>query len=255
MYKFHDYLSVCPSFFLIDSDHKPCDPLGGKCKDCLRMSNTRAVKRDHISKWRFVFDEFFKTVDCCQFFSEYSKSLVCKVYPQVEERAEVKYHSALLTGKDSGFIQSSYKGKWNIAFVGNFCMEKGAEYFISMQKDFETKGIVSRFIVIGENNSGSQLNNIEVLGKYTRENLGKILTENEVHFVLYPSINNETFSYVAQELMCLHVPFVVFPCGAPQERIRKENYGLAQIADDVSMAGLYDATEALVEKVYHKHLN
>jgi len=254
IYKFHDYLSVCPSFFLIDSEHKPCNPKKGGCKDCIRSSHTKAVQRDYIAHWRMIFNSFFDVVDHCQFFSNYTKNVVCRVYPQVEQKSDVKYHDPLFKGNESKFIQAPYNGTWNIAFVGNFCMEKGAEYYLSMKEEFDSKGIKSRFIVIGENNLGILSDGIEVLGRYTRENLGRILTENEIHFVLYPSINNETFSYVAQELMLLKVPFVVFPCGAPQERIKNEKYMLARIADDVSQKSLYKATEDLVRDVYHRSL-
>ena len=96
---------------------------------------------------------------------------------------------------------------------------------------------------------------INVLGKYDRKELGRILSENKVHFVLYPSINNETFSYVAQELMMLEVPFVVFPCGAPKERIIKMNYKLARIAEHVSVESLYEAMRELVRDVYNVQLS
>lgn len=257
VYEFHDYLSVCPSFFLINSEHKPCDPLLGECKDCIRKSCTKAVRRDYIAGWRRTFNDFFDVVDHCQFFSDYTKGIVCRVYPQVISKCCVDYHKPLLNGHESKYIRpadSSKEGKWRIAFVGNFCMEKGSEYYLAMKEKFSKMNIDAEFIVIGENNTGVLLNDVRVLGSYRRENLGRLLTDNRIHFVLYPSINNETFSYVAQELMILQVPFVIFPCGAPQERIKNEHYELARVAEEVSLDSLYEATNNLVKDVYLRTL-
>lgn len=260
IYKFHDYLSICPNFFLINKDKTPCNPsnttiCSDYCKDCIRQSRIKAVQRDYLAEWRLTFDHLFHSVDSVFFFSHYTKNIVTKIYPQLIEKAQVKFHEPLFTGNESKYMRPSYTGQWNIAFVGNFCMEKGAEYFIDMKLLFDQKQIKSRFIIVGENNSGQQLPGIEVLGKYNRENLGQLLTDNKIHMVLYPSINNETFSYVAQELMLLSVPFVVFPCGAPQERITQSHYHLAQVANEVRLESLYKATKHLVKYVYKKDLH
>ena len=133
-------------------------------------------------------------------------------------------------------------------------MEKGAEDFVALKKLMQKRHINASFFVFGENNTGNALTGITVLGKYKRENLGALLTDNEIHIVIYPSINNETFSYVAQELMLLHVPFVVYPKGAPQERIRKYGYLLGRVADEVNVESLFDATVQLVSDVYHQKM-
>lgn len=254
-YKFHDYLSVCPSFFLINKDKVPCNPLDYEyCKTCIQESKTKAVQRNYLVQWRFVFNQFFHQVDHCYFFSNYTKEIVSKVYPQIESKAIVKYHDALMTGEESRYIRPSYSGTWNIGFVGNFCMEKGSEYFVSLAKLLKRKGVRAQFTIIGSDNSGQSLSGIRVLGAYTRNNLGQLLTDYKIHMVIYPSIANETFSYVAQELMLLNVPLVVFPCGAPQERIKASQYKMAEVTDAVSVNSLYKATDKLAEKVYHRSL-
>ena len=254
-YKFHEYLSVCPSFFLINHDRRPCNPTDlSYCKDCIRDNVSKAVKRDYLAQWRQAFDAFFHVADRCLFFSEYSRDLVCSVYPQVRSKAVVKYHEPLFTGDESKYVQPAVHGQWNIAFVGNFCMEKGSEDFSALKNLMQKRHINARFFVFGENNTGNLLTGMTVLGKYKRENLGALLTKNEIHVVVYPSIANETFSYVAQELMMLHVPLVVYPTGAPQERIRKYRYSLGRIADKVNAESLFDATVQLVSDVYHQKI-
>lgn len=258
-YKFHDYLSVCPNFFLINKDTKPCNPAiidinSNYCKDCLRQSCRKAVQRDYLVPWRTVFSAFFEKVDSCYFFSNYTKNIVCKLYPQLIPKAMVKYHEPLLSTGANTYERPQYEGKWNISFVGNFCTEKGAEYFVGMKNKIDQLGDDAQFVIIGENNYRPLLNKIKVLGRYKREELGQLLTENKIHIVLYPSINNETFSYVAQELMLLNVPMVVFPCGAPQERIKAENYQLGRVAEGVDLESLFNATNELLYDVYGEKL-
>ena len=154
IYKCHDYLSVCPSFFLINKDKLPCNPqkqdVGSDyCKDCLRQLQAKAVQRDYLAGWRSTFDDLFNKVDSCCFFSDYSKAVVCGIYSQLCDKAIVKYHEPLLTEDDSRYSRPLYKGTWNIAFVGNFCMEKGAEFFLEIKKILQQLGIGARFIVIG----------------------------------------------------------------------------------------------------------
>ena len=69
--------------------------------------------------------------------------------------------------------------------------------------------------------------------------------------MVYSSINNETFSYLAQELMLLNVPFVCFNNGAHAERIQKYKYNLAEIADNVSTESLSSALQDLIKKIYN----
>lgn len=255
IYKFHDYFSVCPSFFLISKEGKPCNPKNpDDCKDCIRGSRFRAVQRDNIARWRMAFSAFFDVVDQCLFFSNYTRDIVGQIYPQVKGKATVKYHEPLFRGDESRYERPAYEGRWNFAFVGNFCIEKGSVYFAGLRDELRQRGVNATFTVIGENHSEEDVPDIPVLGRYRREDLGRLLTENSIHAVLYSSICNESFSYVAQELMILNVPLVVFPCGAPQERIHAEKYPYGEVAADVTVDALMDATNDLLNKVYHAPL-
>lgn len=87
----------------------------------------------------------------------------------------------------------------------------------------------------------------EATGYYDKEELGKILTEKKINFVVFPSICNETFSYVVQELMLLNVPIVSFKCGGHAERVAK--YSLGELADETSVDSLYSASLKMIEKL------
>ena len=249
-YKFHDYLSVCPSFFLLDKDTLPCDPCDYEyCRTCIKHNPNRAVLRVAIRDWRQMFSSLFEAVDSFDMFSNYSKSLVLKIYPQIEDRIRVTYHKALLSENAAPFQQPEEIEEIRIAFVGRFNTSKGSSFFRDLTGTFLSNGIPARFYLVGFNSTDRPLQDITPLGKYERDNLGEILTQNKINLVVYSSINNETFSYVAQELMLLQVPLVVFPCGAPQERIRGQ-YEFGEVAESVTLEALCDATLRLIDRLF-----
>ena len=49
--------------------------------------------------------------------------------------------------------------------------------------------------------------------------------------------------------MILNVPFVLFDCGAPSERIEEQKYDLAIIANEISSESLYEASEKMIDKL------
>lgn len=249
-YKFHDYLSVCSSFFLIDSEGKNCNFVNEDiCHECLCNNKFRTVQRTDIIAWRNIWQKLFSVVDEFNFFSEYTYNKIKKVYPIVDKNFNIKEHSVKYSLEDSKYFLPKLNDVITFAFVGSYSYVKGAHYFNELANLYKTMDIETRFIIIGKVDY-SKNDNIEYIQQYSRKELGKILTENNVHLVVYPSINNETFSYVAQELMELNVPLVVFGSGAPQERIRKYNYKLGEISEDISVQGLSEAANSLLNKIY-----
>ena len=250
-YKFHDYLSVCPSFFLLNSEGENCNnPNENVCTECLINNKFRTIKRTEITYWRKIWQKFFMVVDEFNFFSEYTYNIVRKYYPIVDKNFNIKEHIVEFSQEDSKYIMPKTKNVITFAFVGNYCHAKGAHYFEALSELYKSVGFKTRFIVIGKNNYKNKSRKIKYISSYTRQNLGKILTDNNVHIVIYPSINNETFSYVAQELMLLKVPLVIFNNGAHQERIRKYKYESGVIAKEISVEGLFNAANYLLNKVY-----
>ena len=143
--------------------------------------------------------------------------------------------------------RTRWDGILRIGFVGHFTRTKGADLFIETAKRLK-KQYNCRFYIIGYADDEYKVD-YEITGKYRRNDLGKILSEKKIDLVIMPSFSNETYSYTVQELMLLKVPFVIFACGAPAERVRRENYEPVEIAEEVSTDSLYGATVALIEKI------
>lgn len=250
-YQFHDYLCICPSFFLLSQDTLPCDPSDyERCRACIKQNNNRAINRVGVRLWRGQFRRFFSCVDSFNAFSNYAKELILKVYPEIADRIQVVCHQPLLSRDAAPFHQPELTEELRIAFVGNYNPAKGSDFFQDLVATFKSSGIPAKFYLAGIHAADDSLEDIVDLGKYDRNNLGKLLTRNRINLVVYPSINNETFSYVAQELMLLEVPFVLFSCGAPQERIRSSGYALSEIAEAVTLESLCEATLKLIDRLF-----
>jgi len=247
---FHDHLSVCPSLFLLNKEGKPCTIENNvKCNECLYNNKYRIVVRNDISLWRSSFSKLFACIDNFVFFSKYTKDKICSVYPEIETRSEVKPHKVLLSDKSSKYVKPKSKdGIIRIGFVGYFCHLKGSDYFIDVINKFIENEYNVEPVIIGEIDKEVNVN-YRSTGKYNRDDLGRILTENKVDFVIFPSANNETFSYVCEELIFLNVPFVLFACGAPKERIIKQKYDLALVCEEVNSETLYKKALELIEKL------
>lgn len=248
-YAFHDYLSVCPSYFLLNEQGVPCDVSYGKnCKECLLNNPYKVINRTDNHKWQADYKTFLENVDKFLFFSNYTKDIISNVYPIKEDRIAIEPHKTLLSENHSKYTRRQRKdNSINIAFVGHFGKTKGADYYIEtierLKKDYKVKSVI-----IGYMDDEYKLD-YKTTGRYNRDDLGYLLTDNQIDLVIFPSFSNETFSYTVQELMILGVPIVVFKTGAPASRIIKENYELAQIADEVSADSLYEATRCLISKI------
>ena len=245
IYVFHDHLSLCPSYFLLNADNKPCGLPDNIeiCNECLaRPNHNQPIRRTNLESWRNCFCDLFTRVDEFIFFSNYTKELVTKIYP-ITKNGKVIYHSSTLSKNATHYIAPENSDSINIGFVGRYDVPKGAKYFEELM-DLLKKEYNVKPLIIGPSAKETEF---EATGYYDKEELGKILTEKKINFVVFPSICNETFSYVVQELMLLNVPIVSFKCGGHAERVTK--YSLGELADETSVDSLYSASLKMIEKL------
>ena len=248
-YAFNDHLPACPSYFLINDKCLPCPVSKGQtCVNCLKENPYKVIERYDVNKWREHYRKLFIRVDSFLFFSDYTRKIITNVYPEIQARSHVVPHKPLMDQNASKYVPNEEKdGILRIAFVGHFTRTKGADLFIETAKKLK-ENIKSKFYIIGYADDEYKVD-YEITGKYERNDLGKILSDKKIDLVIMPSFSNETYSYTVQELMLLKVPFVVFACGAPADRIRKENYRLAEIAEEVNADSLFKATVTLKDRL------
>ena len=243
-YVFHDYLSLCPSYFLINKQGNPCDM--SNCKECLYNNPYRTVITNDIDDYRKKFRKLFKVTDEFVFFSKFSFDMVTKVYPDIVRRSKIIPHEPLLSENCTKYIKPEDDGIITIGFVGFFHHIKGSDLFIETMDELKNRGLNVKPVVIGykEEESYKELN-YKFTGRYKRDDLGRLLSDNKVDLVIYPSLNSETYSYIVQELMLLNVPVVVLRRGAPAERIDNK-YKLGAIAEEINAKSLADAAVSLL---------
>lgn len=245
IYVFHDHLCVCPSYFLLDADSRPCNiPENMEiCNACLNSPNVnQPIRRTDLTAWRRSFYDLFIRVDEFIFFSNYTKKLVTRVYP-IAEKGKVIYHNATLSERAEKYTKPRNVESVTVGFVGRYDVPKGSEYFEQVINLLKKEYKVTPVII------GPASDNVafESTGYYDKNELGKILTEKKVNFVIFPSISHETFSYVVQELMVLEVPVVSFRCGGHAERIA--DYPFGELTNETSLEALYTASVKMIEKL------
>lgn len=245
-YVFHDYLSICPSYFLITSEGNPCDM--NKCRECLYNNPYRTLVINDIEDYRKRFRKLFENTDEFIFFSDFSFRMVTKIYPDIAYRSKIIPHEPLLSDKCSKYLKPEDDGVITVGFVGFFHHIKGSDLFIETIDELKNRGLSIKPVIIGYKEEGSYAElDYKFTGRYQRDDLGRLLSENKVDLVIYPSLNSETYSYIVQELMLLKVPLVVLRRGAPAERIENK-YDLGAIAEEINAESLSSATMALLKK-------
>ncbi len=250
-YVFHDFLCICPSFFLLDKNNTYCR--GGdydKCKSCIQFNSNATLSRKNIEVWRNNWIHFFNECDNLYCFSEYSNTIITSIL-KISKKIHVVEHQPLNTTLESTWsIPSNLKPPYTLCFIGNFYTCKGRHIVMELADIIQNQHIPAQIVVFGDNPDDVRHDVITFHGRYCREQLPILVNKYSVSAALFTSICPETFSYVAQEIMQMKLPFVCFNLGAPPERIKKYKYKDAEIAQEISAKGIMQALDKLFVRKY-----
>ena len=203
-----------------------------------------AFRKITFEQWHNIWAEFLGHVQVINAFSESSKNIFSKYYPEYSDKVKVTPHS-------TDYIKCGKVQKLSDKFtVGIFGIirgeDKGSEVVhsfleFSKNKDYD-------IYINGELNPDCKVyaSNIHYMGRYDVNRLDKIIEEQGITAVLFPSICPETFSYTVSELIHVEVPAACFNLGAQAEKISKYKYG--QIIQDNSNEKILAALKAAYEK-------
>lgn len=235
----HDYYSICPSFNLLDHTGKFCgipEDLA-YCKNCLRLNPLAEdgyllLKRDRpdapMAEWR---EKFFELLNICSkitCFSNSSRELLLKAYPELGTTIEVTPHEVGWIRK-ANILKTS--DRLNIAVIGYLTMIKGAGRIVELAHYFEEKQINANIHIFGPviepyNAEFDSIPNVSKHYSYIKSDLPDLMEKFEIDMVFIASICPETFSYTTQEAIEMDIPVAVFDLGAPAERVKAYRYGL-----------------------------
>ncbi len=229
---FHDFFYWCLNYNLINFGKNPvsfCDfnKHGEECYKCLRNLHYK-VSADYPEDRRNYIENILARSDIFVAPSEFLRNAFLTFYPRIAlEKFTVIEHG---TNKP---ILKPWKRKrinsdtLNIAFLGNFTIEKGKGHYLELINHFRNHEKV-HFSIIGHlerhlDERGFQ--NLQILGGYNREKLPDILQREAIDIIILLSVWPETFSFTLSEAISNSIPVIATDLGALRERISKYMVG------------------------------
>ncbi len=232
----HDYYPLCPSYTLVDHQGRFCGlPDPAVCRRCLphnRLVFPNAI--DDIDRWRDVWGACLGLSDSILCFSESSKLLVERIYPLVADRIQVRPHAL--------DYFPSRKPHWDpqngihIGVIGALSFQKGVGVVQNIARLIEKEDRDLSLTIIGYADEAFPLpNHVPVTGPFDSQELPRIIEQNNINFILFPSICPETFSYVTSEVIAMGLPIACFDYGAQAEKVRPYDLGLVLDSSEPKM--------------------
>lgn len=116
-----------------------------------------------------------------------------------------------------------------IAVVGGISVQKGLHVVRELGRLIDASGASASIRVIGEVEDPAALDgllSVEVTGRYTRDELPRLLARHNPHLVFFPAVWPETYSFTLSEVWAAGYAPVAFDIGAIAERIRDTGAGV-----------------------------
>lgn len=227
----HDLFFVCPAINMLDSDGKFCGIASArKCEKCAAENPyNHYANYSQMKKYRAKWGEFLHECSKIIAFSTNTEEIFKQVYGDVQTLTVIPHTVSFLP---SIAKESKTTTTFNIGLLGVLNKHKGLDIIREMLELIEKNKLDIRIILIG---SCDELQNNEHFfktGKYTTEELPRLVSMLDIDVFFISSIWPETFSYTTAEIMELHYPLASFDIGAPAERIKKYDKGM--IIDKIS---------------------
>ena len=235
----HDFFPVCPSYTLLNEEMKYCGvPVNFEtCERCLKNNKNEFKifeKEMDIDKWRMNWNKINNISNKIVTFSNSSKDIYVKAYPQYIEKIEVIPHD--ITGRYNKIYNPNKKeSSVVIGILGGINEAKGAIIIKNLVSYIDEYNLNAKVVLIGQISIPISSSRFEVTGRYDKKDLPNLVKKYNITKFLVPSICPETFSYTTDEIMQMGYPLIVFNLGAPAERVK--NYELGKVID---MENLYN---------------
>ncbi len=256
-YAYHDFYSLCPSFFLLLNDYSYCGVENDleRCRKCLPKNERRIFECEDIQVWRHYWSRFLSGCSIYRFFSENTYRMASRVYQFAPEKVMITPH-AEECHFTSEYTLPALSNPLRIGVVGAWSAEKGvrnvkelSRFLRSVRPDAEIHFYGHCYVTPEEEQAmKDHYSNFIFHGAYEVKSLPELFVRDRIAMVFFSSPCPETFSFVVYELMMLHVPIVAFPIGAPGDRIAGYDRGF--ITRDFSAPAVYEGILALEKRLY-----
>jgi GT2 family glycosyltransferase/glycosyltransferase involved in cell wall biosynthesis len=227
----HDYFCVCPSYNLLNQNGEYCGiPQDITiCERCLSVNKGQFklyVKNTDIIQWRKEWFNFLIQTDEIICFSNSSKEIVLRAYPELDnEKIVIKQHKVDYIERLANIEKKQDKTKV-IGVLGGINFVKGSKIVLEMVQIIEQENLDMHIVIIGDFSEKIVSDVLTVHGKYQQNEIVDLVEKYKIDIFIIPSIWPETFSYTTEEIMQMNMPLVVFDMGAPAERVKKYDKGI-----------------------------
>lgn len=222
----HDFYLICPTILLLEKGEKYC--VNNEKRDCKECLNALRCIDDNkfIDNWRNLSYKLLKNAREIIAPTESTK----KIFNQFYKDLNIKVIEHGMNVDD--FIKaeeiSEKTERKNIAFLGGINPSKGLNFMKDLIEKANNDELPYNIHLFGKasdwkiNNSNK---NYIFHNTYNRNEIAKILKENNIDLILLLAIWPETYSYTLTEAVISEIPVLALSFGALEERINKNKIG------------------------------
>ncbi|MBV1868819.1 MAG: glycosyltransferase [Marinosulfonomonas sp.] len=207
---FHDYFPLCPSYNLISAERRFCElPDVAECQSCYaRLAATSGQRPPTIAQWRERWNRVLDRANSILVFSENSRDLVCRVWPEVAAKTDVMPHQLSVRPPP---VPMPVHRKTVMGVLGAIGYSKGA----SVLRDLSAlTHDAFEIVVIGKLDPAYASKKIKIHGNYSPEDISELAKLYGITGWFVPSVWPETFCYAAHECIATGLPVMSFDLGA-----------------------------------------
>ncbi len=229
----HDFQWYCPRVVLVDHTRRYCgEPATRYCQLCVRANqiydfgSDNDLIRSDIDGWIARNNKLLHAAGTVLVPSEDTKIRMMRRFGlrnlRVVPHPEFVHVSGIARGPDGDAVT-------RIAVVGGISVQKGLDVVRDLGRLIDASGAAAEIRVIGEVEEPAALDGIlsvEINGRYDREELPRLLARFNPHFVFFPAVWPETYSFTLSEVWAAGFAAVSFDIGAIAERIRTTGGGV-----------------------------
>lgn len=220
IYTIHDYIHICDSFNLINSNKDYCNVLSSQSHDCVGCAVSRGVDPESLIKRRIAYKRILDNSDLITVGTEFSAKATTDFYGIDENKFRI-----IPPTINSSKLRRINTQPRSVLFLGNFTVPKGANLINRLVSDnrLESYSFTQAGRVDQEfQNEIAYLSgnfNFRSLGKY---NLGEV-PEFSASIAFFGSIWPETFCVAATEAIEMGLKIVIPNIGAFRDRFIGED--------------------------------
>ncbi|MBL4807935.1 MAG: glycosyltransferase [Rhodobacteraceae bacterium] len=216
----HDFLPLCPSYNLMDSNNKYCAiPNLETCVKCYANKKVAIGQRpESIQQWRAIWRDVLSHANRVEAFSDSSRIIFERAYPQFKHLVTVIPHQDF---QKPGKLVSTAGQAPIVGVLGDIGHCKGAGFLKQAAENIAGH----QLIVVGNIDPTYRHPKIRVTGTYKLDDLGQIVAANQINCWLIPSVWPETFSYTTHEVLATGLPVFTFDLGAQAEAVKNAPNG------------------------------